>query len=159
MTTTLPECLDEPCDEAYLDGVGARARAAQRRAQSDLARRLVACPRWRWVEGMRIASPPELAGLRVAPGSIVSPHALPDLNDAATVGCVEALVQQALGHDGVSVVVVVRWTSTSLYRVTRWTDSSAEQKTEGWGWTPLTIGGNDHPTKIGALVAALESAP
>ena len=125
---------------------------------SDLSRRLIACPRFRWLEGMRIASPPELAGLRVAPGSIVSPHALPDLDDPATVGCLEALVQQALGHDGVSVVVSVRWTPTSLYRVVRWTaPTTDEQRAEGWGWTPLTIG-TEHPTKAAALVAALEAA-
>lgn len=61
----------------------------------DLARRLVACPRFRWMEGMRIASPPGIAGYRApAPGSIVSPHALPDLDDAATVGCLLALVRE-----------------------------------------------------------------
>ena len=129
----------------------------------DLARRLVACPRWpriqsdgsyQTVDGALTFREHDIGRLWIDGRGY---DWLPDLDDAATVGCVEALVQQVLGHDGVSVVVVVRWTSTSLYRVTRWTDSSAERKTEGWGWTPLTIGGNDHPTKIGALIAALES--
>jgi hypothetical protein len=119
---------------------------------SDLARRAVACPRWRWMEGMRIAAPAELLGLRVADGSIVSPAALPDFDDPATVGCLEVLVQAALGHDGVNVVVDVRWSVVNTYRIARWTR-------KGYGWAIATIGGNDHPTKIAALVAALESAP
>ncbi len=134
-------------------------------AEIALARRLVACSRW-----------PEIAErghhhgtaaafyfreyytgrqwVDVAPPQATDHEWLPDLNDPGTVGCVEALVQQALGHDGVSVVVEVRWTPVSLYRATRWTPGE-----RGWGWTPHTIGGCDHPTKIAALVAALKAAP
>lgn len=114
---------------------------------SDLARRLVACPRFRWVEGMRIASPPELASLRVAPGSVVSPHALPDLDDPATVGCVLALVREAHQKPG---IYVRRRHGLGDHRA--WAcfdDGEPLMSTQGDTFTG--------PTEAAALVAAMET--
>jgi hypothetical protein len=69
-----------------------------------LARRAVACPRWRWMPGMRWIdnrpSPLEPIALRVADirprdGWDVPPYVLPDLTDPATLGCLLALVREA----------------------------------------------------------------
>lgn len=77
---------------------------------------------------------------------------VPDLDDAATIGALEAVVGEMLGHDGVNVIVSVRWSPASQYRVTRW------RRTDH-GWSPLTVGGNDHPSKGAALAAAILAAP
>lgn len=129
----------------------------------DLARRLVACPRFRWMPGMRT-----VCGLRVVEvcydGDLIlwgrdcgvldegRRDYLPDLTDGATVGALKALVQQMLGHDGASVIVTVEFFPTQGYGVVQW-----------WAppiaWTSRDIGGHDHPTASAALVAALEAAP
>ncbi len=74
----------------------------------DLARRAVACPKWKWVPGMLAATPPdavwrEIGADRVrvtsdweAGGPCGAPsQALPDLTDPATLGCLLALVREA----------------------------------------------------------------
>lgn len=68
---------------------------------SDLARRLVACPRFRWVDGMR-AHERAAAGMsihgerpcRVSADWSPGVGWLPDLTDPATVGCLLALVRE-----------------------------------------------------------------
>lgn len=117
-----------------------------------LAREAVACKHWDLLPGMLM----DQRGLRVRyeDGALRELFAgdLPVFSDPATVGCLEALVQRVLGHDGINVVVDVRWSVVNTYRIARWTR-------EGYGWAIATIGGYDHPTKIAALVAALKAAP
>ena len=66
-----------------------------------LAKRAVACPKWRWIEGMK-SVPPEGWASEVNlrdPESLKKiaylPHCLPDLSDPATIGCVLSLVREA----------------------------------------------------------------
>lgn len=145
-------------------------------AEIVLAREAVACKHWAWMPGMRmidaangfnpcrVVTPSE--GVRVTTTShrLYRPAAdaqdvpawpdwLPDLSDPATVGCLEALVQRVLGHDGVNVIVEPRWGVGVGYRVTRWTRSAIDS------YQPMTIGGMGHATKAAALVAALKAAP
>lgn len=128
----------------------------------DLARRAVACPRWpaKRREGFYMAHRGRLTcreldtgrlWVDVAPGDAEAHDWLPDLDDPATVGCLEALVQAALGHDGVNIIVEPRWGVGVGYRVTRWTRSAIDS------YQPMTIGGMGHATKAAALVAALEA--
>ena len=62
-----------------------------------LARRAVACPRWRWMPGMAFFWCGDLH--RVAdrePGTLRTDGSLlPDLTDPATLGCLVALVREA----------------------------------------------------------------
>lgn len=117
-----------------------------------LAREAVACKHWELLPGMLM----DQRGLRVRyeDGALRELFAgdLPVFSDPATVGCLEALVQRVLGHDGASVVVEVRWTA-GTHRVVRWRHRGP------MGWSPTTIGGEAHPSAVAALVAALKAAP
>ncbi len=84
-------------------------------ASFDLARRAVACKRWRWMPGMRsLAHPYMLDGREfVAPArrwteSDGTPKdgRLPDLDDPATLGCLLALVREAWGPNAWVQVIV-----------------------------------------------------
>ena len=112
----------------------------------DLARRAVACKRWRWLPGMLttdgirlVRVDPDEYSIGYSTGGYVwalNADALPDLTDAATLGCLLALVREAHGdvvwlhHD------CCVWVVCGL---------------------PEDPGGSD--TQAEALVVALESAP
>lgn len=65
----------------------------------ELGKRAVACRRWRWMPGMA-----DLWGGRMREGDgLDRMHALPDLTDPATLGCLLALVREAWGDPGMFV--------------------------------------------------------
>ena len=66
-----------------------------------LARRAVACAEWRWMPGMLVVGSTRFGDwpFRICDLSRMNlrddPGALPDLSDAATIGCVVAVVREA----------------------------------------------------------------
>jgi hypothetical protein len=122
-----------------------------------LARRAVSCKGWRWMPGMA-----DLWGGRVREGDgIDRVHALPDLTDPATLGCLLALVREAWRCPTVYVRQsrvrrvsdgVLAWEVKNL-----WLDAEAcrclgierQGGVQSWG----------HASEAEALVAALEAAP
>ena len=126
-------------------------------ADLDLARRAVACKGWRWMAGMRAAVNGKPGRLYTAPAglswegeprgySAVWPSfgdCLPDLDDPATIGCLLALVREALGDPRAHVAPLLAggWVVWSI--------------TPEHGFRVVA----DGPTEAAALVAALESAP
>lgn len=120
----------------------------------DLARRAVACPRWRWMDGMVCVRAED--GRRWRPWTPRVWDAgtyLPDLTDAATLGCLLALVQEAWHNpsmlwDGYA---EVQRDSATLFFVMQFqhdADGFLQEIHRGTGRTMAE-----------ALVAALEAAP
>jgi hypothetical protein len=125
----------------------------------ELARRAIACKRWRWMPGML-----SVKGLRVtrrdSDGYVVGYYedlsyiaecvkgSLPDLSDPATLGCLLALVRKAWGNEA----------SVSLNISSFWAVGGAKiQKGKSAGQT-INLG-IWKLTEVEALVAALEVAP
>ena len=123
-----------------------------------LARRAVACKGWKWMPGMRtlnamrVVHDPDLwpdrpCALRegcwidTAPPRPLNDD-LPDLSDAATLGCLLALVREAWGT-----AIIVSYSYDDGLWETMWEGATAA------GW----CGRGD--TEAEALVAALECAP
>jgi hypothetical protein len=116
----------------------------------DLGRRAMACKGWRWMPGMLArgsrglrASSEERDGLVWVErwGGRFEPVGawVPDLRDPATVGCLLALVRDALGKPHAHLV----------YDDNHWSHP----------WALWHFGGWSHePTEAAALVAALEAA-
>ena len=68
-----------------------------------LARRAVACPRWRWMPGMaylRRGKRHRVDSDVLANGGSYDETCIPDLTDPATLGCLLALVREAWGDPG-----------------------------------------------------------
>lgn len=117
----------------------------------NLARRAVACPRWRWMPGMLLDAHERLVG--IDPEGIPYGHShtaghrvwlhersLPNLSDPATMGCLLALVREAFGDP-------------TLF---------AECHPVGAKWQTHSVDGGifgEGDTEAAALVAALEAAP
>lgn len=122
-------------------------------ASLDLARRAVACKRWRWMPGMLGHAQPagrfscRVDDTRRDVHALKGAKALPDLDDPATLGCLLALVREAWGPS-VSIVC---------------TDAGWAMRLQGGavGMPELVQGGGSpwHATEAEALVAALEAAP
>ena len=124
-------------------------------AVTELAKRAVACKGWRWSNGMlwlvkRAAPLEDYAGRAVL--GYTRPHeALPVLTDAATVGCLLALVRSAYSDPWFYV---------------RPSDTYRPDGALGWecfGYLPGRDGGSwrgsGYASEAEALVAALEAAP
>jgi hypothetical protein len=109
----------------------------------ELAKRAVACKRWRWMPGMLTIN-----GTRIQrTPNVEITAAWPDLDDPATLGCLLALVREAWGDLGASV-----WHDR---RVGLWS-WMAGGCTHGV-WRPFDEDG--YTLEAEALVAALEAAP
>ena len=126
-------------------------------AQTALSRRVVACKGWRWLPGMmRLrATPPSRRDHLKGEGRVLdwgdtwvyaAWPVIPDLTDAATVGCLLALVRET-------------WDDEGAYAMQR-------SVSEGGGWAlwacppgDVNIPRGTGATEAEALVAALESAP
>jgi hypothetical protein len=109
-----------------------------------LGRRAVACPRWRWMSGMKVAVPAGHEGDTGYYRILLSSDepeagAYPDLTDPATLGCLLALVREAWGSPHAYVGHSDRW--VAAFR--------------------CEVGGRAFAstTEAAALVAALEAAP
>ena len=146
-----------------------------------LARRAVACPRWRWMPGMRtygrfllVAQHERDGWLGVLPNDTsgvlfrVAPDATPDLTDPATLGCLLALVREAHGAPSVtfdgrtypSVLHVV--CSSGMYYVKRDCGDGDEDLYEDGVWSQdyrSDAYSIERTSEAEALVAALEAAP
>ena len=124
---------------------------------SDAAKRAVAWEGWRWMAGMRTTDGWRLALLQSdgkwlavnertssASARVDVAGALPDLDDAATLGCLLHLVREAWGEPGLAAVVEDRH---GLLWEVRWRCD----------W-PDALNVVEH-SEAEALVAALEAAP
>jgi len=104
-----------------------------------IARRAVACPKWRWMPGMKLTT-----GLRLSESLVpfTFPVDLPDLSDPATLGCLLALVREAWNEPRLASIPSGR----------RWSVSYV------WMRKPHDSVSGHHTTEAEALVAALEAA-
>ena len=104
----------------------------------ELARRAIACDRWRWLPGMLALD----TGLRLDEVTDDWEAELPDLEDPATLGCLLALVREAWGDPCLHIgLLPARWGV--------WTSQNM----------PLHECVGKGLTEAEALVAALEAAP
>ena len=130
-----------------------------------LARRAVACSRWRWMRGMLTVDAVRLCSSGEAMDLIGFPDGpktrgfigLPDLTDPATLGCLLALVREVYG----SPALYCRLSST-----TRKSDGIQAWEVIGWldpDRSPHGRGGSfrgwGYASEAEALVATLEAAP
>ena len=132
----------------------------------ELARRAVACKRWRWMPGMLARYIDGEAWHRLTDGDghgypfrhfPPNPReAWPDLTDPATLGCILALVRQCFAH-------AVIWTSRDCTVDALDPNSFCMDETEGWSVCIGTV--DDYVGEIGrgateaeALLSALELA-
>lgn len=107
-----------------------------------LARRAVACPRWRWMPGMRYRVGSVVGRLtdNQCKGKLpLVADAFPDLSDPATVGCLLALVRETWAKPHAYVEFSDKW-KVAFY---------CDVGTHAFSST----------TEAAALVAALEGAP
>jgi hypothetical protein len=121
--------------------------------QIALARRAVACKGFRWMPGMRWWTDADHGRLDdFQPEYMGRPtHALPDLTDPATLGCLLALVREAWAAPRALVRLSANGTSFHVFDVDR--------VTTGGNWAAFLCGDHRIQTEAEALVAALEAAP
>jgi hypothetical protein len=131
--------------------------------KEELARRAVACKHWRWLPGMNTHADIGcgIAEMRILHNehrdylgddelsfgsvSMSSTNALPDLTDAATLGCLLHLVREAWGEPGAN----ASRDACGPWYVEWWCMETGTRRVIAFG----------HATEASALVAALEAAP
>ena len=119
---------------------------------SELAKRAIACPKWRWTDGMKAVGRKGqiLAWFRLEESQKQLmgdwSEALPDLSDFATVGCLLMLVRDA--HNAPHAWVEARY--GQKFRVV---------SPEGYSEATRMLCEWQVGTEAAALVAALEAAP
>ncbi len=123
----------------------------------DLALRAVTCKGFHWMPGMlavgstRFGEGPFRVCYLSALNLRTDPGALPDFDDAATLGCVLALVREAWSAPRALVRLSANGKSFHVFDVDR--------VTMGGNWAAFLCGDRNFPTEAHALVAALEAAP
>lgn len=116
-----------------------------------LARRAVACPRWRWMPGMKVGNDRIMDESETRE---VRSDELPDLTDPATLGCLLALVREAWGDPRAYLCDYGGYDSVEWGVVSHEWD--AKRQAEGpKAWFSCLLG--DAGTEAEALVAALET--
>ena len=134
---------------------------------SELARRALACGRWRWMPGMltlefRESGPdspvccsPWRVVMEGRSGPYANPknnNAPPDLTDPATLGCLLALAREAHGPSAVA-----RHVGTNGRGGQEWAICDRARLVDGWWQAAPDLGYWDSEAE--ALVSALECAP
>jgi len=144
-------------DEGELAPVEERMTTEQLEQIEELARRAIACKRWRWMRGM-LTKRSRVVRIKLdstvevwAPGDWIEElpnNALPDLTDPATLGCLLALVREAWGPEATVSVNISGFWAVGGARI---------QKGKSAGHT-INLG-IWKATELDALVSALEVAP
>ena len=135
----------------------------------DIAKRAVACKHWRWMRGMAAVTASGAHFLRgtdtwewddhgALPGgppqseiaALLSGELFPDLTDAATLGCLLALVREAWTDPGISCVIWSFRNGIYYWRVV----DGRHQGSDFYAMSQIM-----RLTEAEALVAALEAAP
>lgn len=125
----------------------------------ELGRRAVACKDWQWLPGMAVLADPDTDADPIWPrvgeyGVPPDSGCIPDLQDPATLGCVQALACAALG---VACITVERdYAQRALSVPYMWTARTMSGQISKRGWFRI-----EHETPYAmahAAVAALESA-
>lgn len=111
----------------------------------ELAKRAVACKRWRWMAGMLTIN-----GTRIQrTPNVEITAAWPDLDDPATLGCLLALVREAWNDDKIGLRWVEDDFGNDVCHIVRQRYGDWEMRT--------TIAAS--VIEAAALIAALEAAP
>lgn len=139
----------------------------------ELARRAVACPKWKWLSGMRwcfdVPSLKNIWSRYIGPDAVDNEgqlycEAIPtrrgpviiDLSDPATLGCLLQLVREAWGDDRAYLCDFEGYDSVEWGVVSKiWDEKRNEDGPKAWFSCLL----GDGKTEAEALVYALEKGP
>jgi hypothetical protein len=122
-----------------------------------LARRAVACPKWRWMPGMLYHTQEQsnrLTDDHFVGGLKLTPICLPDLTDPATLGCLLALVREAWNDPTLGLFAVRGGRSGRPARV--WAFGGRKPRRRGFDHS---IASAFFGSEAAALVFGLEAAP
>jgi hypothetical protein len=130
-----------------------------------VARRALACPRWRWMTGMSVAAPDTLEGGTGYYRIFIASHepeedAYPNFSDPATLGCLLTLVREAWHSPSLHTRLSVEgWEVRDTYGTV--IDGKPTTVVCGLDWETRGCAINPngpHASEVEALVVALEAA-